>query len=42
MRKVFNMGIGLIAIIDKSELTSLKETVNSIGEIPIVIGSIKS
>jgi len=42
MRKVFNMGIGLIAIIDPDELTSLKETVNSINEFPIVIGKIKS
>ncbi len=42
MRKVFNMGIGLIAIIDKNELTSLEESVYSLDEKPIVIGSIKA
>ncbi len=42
MRKVFNIGIGLIAIIDKKELPSLFKTVNSLGENPVVIGEIQS
>lgn len=42
MRKVFNLGIGLIAIVDPDELTSIKETVNSINENIIVIGKIES
>ncbi|MCP5062467.1 MAG: phosphoribosylformylglycinamidine cyclo-ligase [Ignavibacteriae bacterium] len=40
MRKVFNLGIGLIAIIDKNNLTSVKESIFSLGEEVIEIGEI--
>ena len=41
MRKVFNLGIGLIAIIDKNNLTSVKESISSLGEEVIEIGEIE-
>lgn len=41
MRKVFNLGIGLIAIIDKNNLASVKESVSSLGEDVIEIGEIE-
>lgn len=41
MRKVFNLGIGLIAIVDKSDVGAVLETCNSINEKGIIIGEIK-
>ena len=41
MRHVFNLGIGLIAIVNKDDVDSILETAESIGEPGIVIGEIK-
>jgi len=41
MRKVFNIGIGLIAIIDKDNLASIKENISALGEDVIEIGKIE-
>jgi phosphoribosylformylglycinamidine cyclo-ligase len=40
MRKAFNLGVGLIAIINKKELSQLESISKSIGEESIVIGEI--
>lgn len=40
MRQAFNLGIGLIAIIDKSDLDKTKEVCSSIGENVIELGTI--
>ena len=40
MRKAFNLGIGLIAIINKYDFSRLESVSTSIGEEPIVIGEI--
>ncbi|MEE9430424.1 MAG: phosphoribosylformylglycinamidine cyclo-ligase [Melioribacteraceae bacterium] len=40
MRKVFNIGIGLIAIVDKKNLAEVKESISSLGEDVIEIGEI--
>ncbi len=40
MRKVFNMGIGLIAVINKNELEKLKNVCSELNEEPIMMGKI--
>lgn len=40
MRKVFNIGIGLIAIIDKNDVESAIKISNEAGEQPIIIGEV--
>lgn len=40
MQKVFNLGIGLIAIVNKAEVDSVLKLSNSIGENGIIIGEI--
>jgi len=40
MRKVFNMGIGLVAIIDASDKDKIFEKANSINEQPFLIGKV--
>ena len=40
MRKVFNIGIGLIAIVDKNDVESAIKISNEAGEQPIIIGEV--
>lgn len=40
MRKVFNMGIGLVAIIDKDDVNSLNKVASTLNEEPIIIGEV--
>jgi phosphoribosylformylglycinamidine cyclo-ligase len=40
MRKVFNMGIGLIAVVDKTDEQKVISLSNEINEHPLVIGSV--
>jgi phosphoribosylformylglycinamidine cyclo-ligase len=42
MRKVFNLGIGLIAIVDKNEIDKTLKSAADIGEPGIVLGKIKA
>jgi phosphoribosylformylglycinamidine cyclo-ligase len=41
MRSVFNLGIGLIAIVDKNDVDNVVETAKSVGEETFLIGEIK-
>ncbi|MCB0750425.1 MAG: phosphoribosylformylglycinamidine cyclo-ligase, partial [Ignavibacteriae bacterium] len=41
MRMVFNMGIGLIAIVDKNDVSNVEEICKKINENPIIIGEIE-
>jgi phosphoribosylformylglycinamidine cyclo-ligase len=41
MRKAFNLGIGLIAIVNKSNLQAVEQIANEINETPILIGEIR-
>ncbi len=41
MRKAFNLGIGMIAIVDKNDIDKVYEISNELNEKPILIGSIK-
>ena len=40
MRKVFNLGIGLIAVIDKNDLNSAFKFADEVNETPVVIGEV--
>jgi phosphoribosylaminoimidazole (AIR) synthetase len=40
MRRVFNMGIGLIAVIDQADEQKLIRLSNEINEHPLIIGSV--
>lgn len=40
MRKVFNIGIGLIAVVDKNDVESAIKLSNEAGEQPIIIGEV--
>lgn len=42
MRKVFNLGIGLIAIVDKKNVDGILNTASEVGERGIVLGEIKN
>ena len=41
MRKVFNLGIGYVLIIDKNDLEEVTEALAATGETPVIIGSVK-
>ena len=40
MRRVFNLGIGYVFIIDPSVLNTMQEVLSSMGETPYVIGQV--
>ena len=40
MRKVFNLGIGFVFIIDPKDLKTLEEALEKLGEHPTVIGEV--
>ncbi len=40
MRMVFNIGIGLIAVVDKNDVESLKAKAEELGETPVLMGEI--
>ncbi|MBS3945374.1 MAG: phosphoribosylformylglycinamidine cyclo-ligase [Melioribacter sp.] len=42
MRKVFNIGIGLIAIVDKKEIDGILRTASEVGETGFVLGETKN
>ena len=41
MRKVFNLGIGYVLIIDKNDLDEVTRALAATGETPVIIGSVK-
>ena len=41
MRKVFNLGIGYVLIIDKNDLDEVTGALAATGETPVIIGSVK-
>ena len=42
LSKVFNIGIGLIAIVDKKEIDGILRTASEVGETGFVLGEIKN
>jgi phosphoribosylformylglycinamidine cyclo-ligase len=42
MRRTFNLGVGLILIVDKKEADEILTELKSLGENPFIIGEISS
>ena len=40
MRKVFNFGIGLIAVVDKNEVQAAVKLAGKLNENPVVLGEV--
>ena len=41
MRRVFNIGIGLIAVVDKNDVQSAVKLANELNENPVILGEVE-